>query len=123
MLAPMRSERRPRDGRVASNVGDLLRRRGEGMGGEAESAALARHGLAASDLEAHALFHGESKPGSAFEVTAAAASVCVVIVPGGPMAPDAQDPPTDLLGGDRACHVPRGEGARRPSLRPFSTCA
>ena len=84
------------DGRVASNVGDLLRRRGEGMGGEAESAALARHGLAASDLEAHALFHGESKPGSAFEVTAAAASVCVVIVPGGPMAPDAQDPPTDL---------------------------
>ncbi|MHC2020359.1 DUF1989 domain-containing protein [Methylobacterium sp. CM6247] len=84
------------DGRVASNVGDLLRRRGEGMGGEAESAALARHGLAASDLEAHALFHGESQPGSAFEVTAAAASVCVLIVPGGPMEPDAQDPPTDL---------------------------
>src|SRR4051794_24697000 len=59
-------------------------------------AALLARGIAQADLEAHALFHANSEAGISFAATSASQTACVLVVPGGPMAPDAQNPPTDL---------------------------
>jgi aminomethyltransferase len=49
------------------------------------------------DCRAIHLFDGDSRPGESLSFTAQRDVVCIVAAPGGPMAPDRQNPPTDLV--------------------------
>ena len=106
------------DGRVASNVGDLLRRRGEGMGGEAESA------------RPRAAWPRSVRSRSARSVSRRVQTGLGLRGDGGcrlglrghrPRRPDGAGRAGSAdrsAGGDRACHVPRGEGAAAPRSAP-----
>lgn len=59
-------------------------------------AALEREGLGRGRLASIDLFGPDSRPGETAAFTAAAEAAVVVAAPGGPMAVDGQDPPTDL---------------------------
>lgn len=65
-------------------------------GGGAVEAALTGRDIPRSALTGWSLFEADAEPGATVSVTAASSSLCVLVVPGGPMSPDAQDPPTDL---------------------------
>ncbi|MGX9981667.1 DUF1989 domain-containing protein [Methylobacterium fujisawaense] len=86
----------PADFEAASvpSLGDVLARGGTDC--QAVGATLLARGIAPADLDAHTLFHEDSEPGSCFAATASSRSVCILNVPGGPMAPGEQNPPTDL---------------------------
>lgn len=57
---------------------------------------LAQRQLDLTEARSVDLFTEGSRPGSESRLTASADGVCVVVARGGPMAVDAQDPPTDL---------------------------
>ncbi|OAH36455.1 aminomethyltransferase [Methylorubrum populi] len=109
---PDEARTRPEAG--APNLSDHLARGGTDC--RAVAATLHSRGIGASDFQALQLFAAEAEPGAAFEVTATADAICVLVVAGEPMAPDAQDPPTDLLVEIR----PSGslEGRAPPPLAP-----
>lgn len=65
-------------------------------GGEAARAGLAAGGTDPADLAGFGLLTSETMAGAAWEGIAAAASLCLLAAPGGPMSPEAQDPPTEL---------------------------
>ncbi len=77
---------------------------------------LAKKGVAPSDLAGFTAFAADSAPESVLECVAQEPSMCVLIVAGGPMAPDRQDPPTDI----RVELEPEGyaEGRTPPPLAP-----
>jgi len=60
------------------------------------AAALRRRGLPGRIAKAARVFDGESRPGESVQMTAQRACIAVFHAPGGPMAVDAQDAPTDL---------------------------
>jgi aminomethyltransferase len=57
---------------------------------------LERRGLSLGDARSVDVFGPESRPGEQTTLTANASAIVVVAAPGGPMAVDQQDPPTDL---------------------------
>jgi len=67
-----------------------------GPGADAVLAALAGYGVDPLGLAAVALFDDHSRPGESVELRAERQAVVAVAAPGGPMAVDRQDPPTDL---------------------------
>src|SRR5262249_23517821 len=69
---------------------------GDGEEARAFAAALRQHGLALPIGRAASLFDGDSRAGEEVRLTAQRATICILHAPGGPMAADAQDPPTDL---------------------------
>ncbi|NEU14752.1 DUF1989 domain-containing protein [Methylobacterium sp. BTF04] len=64
-------------------------------GGQAVAAELLRR-ISRSEFVEHRLFEADSEAGAVFVATADAASACVLVIPGEAMAPDGQNPPTDL---------------------------
>ncbi len=69
-----------------------------GAGGDARSVAatLKRRGLPAKIDKAAHLFEGDSRPGETVELRAERDAICILHAAGGPMSPEAQDPPTEL---------------------------
>jgi aminomethyltransferase len=65
----------------------------------AVAAALATRAadVSASDFEGRVLFEAEAPAGTFVVFEAVSATLCIVLVPGEDMAPDAQNPPTDLV--------------------------
>ncbi len=76
---------------------------------------LARRGLDLSDTKAITPFSEDTAAGEQISFTAAADAICVIAAPGGPMTPDAQTPPTDLIAFVTRARVP-DEGT--PPLLP-----
>lgn len=68
------------------------------MTGQAAAAnAVATRGVAAGDVRGAKLFGGETAPGTDAQFDIKADGVLLVFAPGEAMAPNAQDPPTELL--------------------------
>ncbi len=78
----------------AEGISRLLR--GEGERAEAIAAALRRRGVAGNVEKAAILFEHDSRPGETVRLKAERAAICIIHAAGGPMAADAQDPPTEL---------------------------
>lgn len=70
---------------------------GEAEDARAVAAALRRRGLATEIDRAVHLFGGESRAGEEVRARAVREAICILHAPGGPMAVDAQDPPTDVV--------------------------
>ena len=89
-------------------------------GGDAQAvtAALKRHRVDPEGLKTAAFFGDGSAAGDTLTFTAARAAVCVVAAPGGPMAVDAQDPPTEIAVTVRRVRV--DPGAERPLPAPLA---
>lgn len=69
----------------------------DGLGAAAAArSALDAGGIGPSDLAGLVILDGEHAAGAAWEGVAAQASLCVLVAPGAPMAPEAQNPPTEL---------------------------
>lgn len=66
-------------------------------GRAATANALADRNIAAEALRGAVLFGSETPPGLAVHFEIKAIGLCVLFAPGAPMAPDNQDPPTELL--------------------------
>ena len=77
--------------------GGPLEQLGAEEGASAVRAALAAERASAADLASFRLFGNEAEAGAAVLLEAASDLVCLLHAPGGPMTPDGQDPPTDLL--------------------------
>lgn len=69
---------------------------GDGEDARAVAAALRRRNLPGRIDRAAHVFEGDSRPGEAVQLTAQRDCIAIVHAVGGPMAADAQDPPTDL---------------------------
>ncbi|HJE23794.1 MAG TPA: aminomethyltransferase family protein [Methylorubrum populi] len=65
-------------------------------GGAAARTALAAGGIGPSDLAGLVILDGETTAGAAWEGIAARDSLCLLAAPGAAMAPEAQNPPTEL---------------------------
>ena len=67
-----------------------------GEDGKAVAAALQSHGVDRQDLKVAVFFGDGSLAGETVTLTAQRDAICIVAAPGGPMAVDAQDPPTEI---------------------------
>jgi aminomethyltransferase len=76
-----------------------------GEDGEAVAAAQRRHGVDGRGLKVAVLFGGDSLPGETVTLTAERSTVCIITAPGGPMAVDAQDPPSDITVTVQRVHI------------------
>ena len=76
-----------------------------GEDGKAVAATLQRHRVDGDGLKVAVLFGDGSLPGEAVTLTAQRATICIITAPGGPMAVDAQDPPTDITVTVQRVHI------------------
>ena len=76
-----------------------------GEDGRAVAAALLRHGVDRDGLKVAVFFGDGSRPGEAVTLTAQRGTVCIIAAPGGPMAVDAQDPPTEIAVTVQRTHI------------------
>lgn len=67
-----------------------------GEDGKAVAAVLRDHGVDGEGLKTAVLFGDSARPGDTASFTAMRHTVCIIAAPGGPMAVDAQDPPTEI---------------------------
>ena len=76
-----------------------------GEDGKAVAATLRRHGVEGEGLKLAVLFGDGSLPGEAVTLTAQRSTVCIITAPGGPMAVDAQNPPTEITVTVQRVHI------------------
>ncbi len=88
---------------------------GDGEGAGMVLAALSAERAAMADFSGFSLFTTEAAAGDVFPLQAAADVLCLLRAPGGPMAPDAQDTPTDLR-----VEIERAAGAEAQPPAPLA---
>ncbi len=77
-------------------------------------AALEKSGFDLGKADAVKVFDGASRPGDSVTFTAGRDGLLIVCAPGGPMAPEAQDVPTDIILYIRRANPAEGKGGMAP---------